>query len=235
MGFAARGRRRWVLWSFVAAALLLACGAVLVVMAMTRPAWFRVPSGGADGPLRAESFERRVMSTLSDAHPFGTPWTLTLSGDDAADWLNHRLPEWLRNQGTSVPWHAGEPGACASISESRALVGVPVVALGGRGIAWVRVALPIAPGAAHGAEPWSFGVGRLALPRMVVKMIAPDAVRLADRTLDEVRRDAGRSGALTTIRLDDGRRVLVTRVEGGAGVLTLTCRTEGRAPKPSRQ
>ncbi len=225
----------------VVAALLVGFIAALSALAFVTPKWYVPPVRTADATEadadRAESLERRVLSTLSDAHPFGTSWTLTLSAEDAAAWLNHRLPEWLRNHSVAAPvpgWNDAGPAAAVHVSTRLARVGVSARLSGRQTIAWVQLPLPLhavmAPGVSRGtSHRWAFGVGSMTLPRFVVRAVAPDAVRLIDEALDHTTGNEHRTEAVAVIRLGDGRRVLLTRVEGEQGTLTLTFRTEGKA------
>lgn len=226
----------WLLGAFALVVIAFAAGAV--ALAGMSPSWYTQPAPRADDPARAEALERRVLSTLSDAHPFGTTWTITISDQDAALWINHRLPAWLANQPANARaprgWSPDGPGASVSFKPRFVRIGLRARVAGSDAVAWARVPMPLTPALTPnvstraGTDRWSFGIGRLALPRPLLGALASDTQRLIEDALASAASNPSRSEALAELTLDDGRRVLLTRVEANEGTLTVFCRTEAR-------
>ena len=201
-------------------------------MAFRTPGWFVPREMGAEQAALGEAFERRVLSEVSAAHPFGTPWTLTISAPECEAWLNTRLPVWLENQNATRPPWLGFVGV--SFSTRRASIAVatrpgnrpPVVSFDIAGNI-------IEPGAIPRPDAH---LGTLPVPRWIVAEFVPGLGRRIDRVFGSaaVGPDAAHDGTppgIATIRLDDGRRVRVRRIETGAGTLTMHCTTLARADK----
>lgn len=200
-------------------------------MAFRVPVWFAPRAMGEDQAALAEALERRVLSEVSAAHPFGTPWTLTVSAPECEAWLNTRLPVWLENQNTPRPSWLGFVGV--SFTARRAAIAGATRPDNRPPVVSFEFACPIEPGASPSLEA---RLGTLPVPRWVVVALVPGLHQQFDRALGPgtISPTAGSGGTpqgIATIRLDDGRRVRVRRVESGTDTLTLHCTTIARAEK----
>lgn len=213
----------------VGGSLLLFVVVLMLAMIRASPAWSSPAGASPEQADLAEAFERRALSALSDAHPFGVDWTFTLTADEARAWISHRLPEWLANQNAAHRLHPEGIKASASFTRDDASIGVLVRTRAGDSVAWARVGLPFEAGDAANAPHAVFGLGRVRLPFWLLRACAPEAPRLLERTRETARGGRADRPREATITLDDGRRVFLQRVEGGTGTITLTCRTERRS------
>jgi len=181
------------------------------IAARTAPGWYAPPL--IDEPLRelAEGVERRVLSEVSDVHPSGQPWTLTVTDREASAWMNVRLALWAANQRIDLP--EGLARWCARFEGGWARLGA---AWSGAEREWVVSAMI---GDSPAAGPTALKLGLLPVPRWV----------------------AGRFGtppdgrAVPRFGLGDGRHVRVERLAASEGSLTVTLVTEAAAPASVRR
>lgn len=213
----------------VGGALLLFVAVLMLAMIRARPAWYAPAGAFPEQAALAEAFERRALSVLSDAHPFGVDWTFTLTADEARAWISHRLPEWLANQNAAHHPHPEGIRAGVSFTPDDASIGVLVRTWIGDTVAWARVGLPCEAREAAASPRTVFGLGRVRMPAWMLGVWAPELPRLLERTREPARGARAGGPREATITLDDGRRVFLRRVEGGTGTVTLTCRTERRS------
>lgn len=190
-------------------ALVSVLGVALWLAAGAAPDWYAPPMNDPALEAMAEATERRVLGELSDAHPSGQDWTLTLTQDEASAWLNVRLPMWAANQGIELP--DGLDGWCASFKPGRLSAGVTRRAGDRR---WVFTATCTPRDGNLPREP-SMTLGLLPLPRWVLDRAARNSVSRADTMPAH-------------LDLGDGRRVRVKQVQVRTGDVVLTLVTEPR-------
>ncbi|MBN8645810.1 MAG: hypothetical protein J0L61_11300 [Planctomycetes bacterium] len=189
--------------------------AALLALAARVPSWYQPAQATPARHALAESVEARVLSEISGAHPFGEPWTLSITDAEAAAWLNDRLPAWAANQKIDLPASASLPAARFDDDEA-------AVALTLRGSYGARVITLAVPLDAHRPGPISVRIGSLPLPAFIVNRAAPAVQRLA------LRETSNPDQPWRTIRLDDGRTVEFTAISATNGTLTIHAVTRGK-------
>lgn len=236
----------------------IVAGVCLVVMLLlvyahnlTRraPRWWN--TNLAIDPAAGEAIEMGLMGHLSAVRPAdpemkageawrSTPWSVSLTEEDANAWLNSRLPKWMMNRGKPVAWPIGLRSLQVKFEEGSIRLGVQVIDGNESVIAGVALKPEVHDDGSLWLNSSGLDIGSLPAPAWAIgaaRSAYGDAIPPAIRELPET---AAFFGALegtnaifpnAMIRLDGGRRVRVLSVSPKKGRVDLTFRTEFVAKK----
>lgn len=198
------------------AAIVVIALAAILGLAARAPSWYRPSATTPERALLAEAVEQHVLSEISAARAFDTPWTLTVTSEAATAWLNDRLPAWAANQDIAIPSEASLPVARFDAGEAA----IAFTMHGAFGSRIITLAVSVT---SERPQTLRTRLGSLPLPAFIVGRAAP-------RLADQMRKlPPPRSEPWHTIRLDDGRSVSLTGITAKDGALTLHAVTRGKS------
>ncbi len=239
-------KRLTVVIASVAGACLVIMLLLIYAHSLTRraPGWWN--NSLVVDPLAGEAIEMGLMRHLSavrQADPAmkagdawrSTPWSVSLSEDDANAWLNARLPQWMLNRGKPIEWPRELKGLQVKFEDGTIRMGMQIQDGNDSIIAGVALKPEIRPDGSLWINSSGLDIGSLPAPAWSIgaaRSTYGNRIPAAIRGLPEV--DAF-FGALAgenaifpnaTVRLDGGRRVRVLSVSPKNGRLDLTFQTE---------
>lgn len=243
----------WAALSMVVGATILL--PVLFSLGTARPLWWNAPDVADPGTAAlAADLESTLVEQASMVRPTaagfipGVPgewrsdaWTVTVTSQQAAAWLNTRFPAWLVNRSESVKWPRELRAVAADFSDTSITLGGEFVLNGETRYLSADLSLGVREdGSLWTSADW-LRVGRLPLPAgWILKRAAnenrsmiPEAASDVPQMSAALKALAGEAAVAITpsLSLGDGRRVRLLSIAPGEGAIVVTCRTELNAGK----
>lgn len=239
-----RGRTRWARVRFwlVSVGLGLVAGAAVLAavtwwLVRSRPTWWTVEAREeAAAAAVGQELENAVVSQLHASRGDAERWAVSISEQDANDWLATRLVKWLMNREEGVDWRAVLEGAEVRFDRGEVMIGASIRSGGGGSgqVVWAALSPRIDGEGKLWLEAQGAWVGRLPIP---LSMFQHDGlgVKLLPARVTESKATGTILQALTgeaplavdpVASLADGRKVRLLGVKARDGRLELVCRTE---------
>lgn len=214
-------RPRWP-WGATCAITAIAAAAAWLALARAadKPPWWNASSTSSAAVARAAQELEGAATAQLTALRNDQPWSVSLSQDDANDWLAARLPVWARSRDLALPDQLR--ALSVAFTPEGILAGASVRTPAGERCAWVLLQ-PRIDTEGLWLTASRAGIGRAELPLAQVLALLPDD----PATRDAVAVLEGRKPATTSpsLRVDGARTVRLLDIRPQNRRLELTAST----------
>lgn len=231
-------------------AFAIACLVVMLTLvyvhSLTRraPAWWNskleVDAAAGEaiemGLMGHLSAVRQPDPTLAPGEPWrSTPWSVSLTQDDANAWLNAQLPKWMLNRGKPLVWPRELRTLQVKFEEGTIRLGVEILDDNNSIIAGVSLKPEVRADGSLWLESSGLDIGSLPAPSWAIGAARSTYGKAIPASIRELPETKAFFGALegdnaifpnAMIRLEGGRRVRVLSVKPRNGRVDFTFRTE---------
>ncbi len=241
-------RARWLrlrFWLVTVGLGLIAAVAVLAAivwwLVRTPPQWWTPrPEPTAQAREVGQELENAVVNHLHAQRQEAESWSVSISSQDANDWLATRLVKWLVNLDPSIDWKNALKQSLVEFQDGQIYIGASIAAdPGADGQVISAILIPsIDPQGRLWLTAGSLSLGRLTLP---ISVFAGDGESLAMHAMPgDLEKSAQARRVIQALigarpladdpvaTLADKRKVRLLAVASREGRLELTCRTESR-------